>query len=427
MRKTIASLLAASVLLLGACASDDEPTAGSGGTGGETSGATGRAPGVTDTAIKVGILIPDAEVIRRVAPDTDYGDWEGAYQAVIDHLNEEGVHGRKLDPIFVVVDPTQAAAAEAACLKVTEDEQVFVATGVYFGDPLCLLEAHETAFVGGQAGISEAALARAKAPWFATGADDLLSRMHEAFDEAGLLDDDFALLVDAGHEPQVRDVVLPTLEKLGKEPVEIGVINTPPNDTAAAEAQTKVFAEKFKTAGAKTVLLEGFAQTPWANVMEKDSSYRPVLLQPTGIAGANSLTSVVGRDFGFLEGAHVADTYGPPQRVWEEEDMQECIAVIEEAGIEVPAPDTLEKGEPTQYGSVFPACQQIALLGAILEKAGEDLDYATFDKAGTTLGEVKLPGSPDPFDYGSGLARGGQAPVSLFKWDPAKKEYLPAS
>jgi hypothetical protein len=383
---------------------------------------------VTESSLKVGVFLIDAEAVRKVSPDTDYGDWKGAYKAVIDDINARGgIHGRKIDPTYVVVNPVLPASMEAACLKVTEDEQVFVATGTYFGDALCLVEAHETAFVGGEAGITEPALARAKAPWFSLESDDQLARTYRAFDEAGLLDDDFAILVDKEHEQQVRDVVLPTLEELGKEPVEVGVTDAARDDQAAIEAQTKVFAEKFKTAGAKSVVIDGFGPGGWIQAMERNASYRPRLLLPTGLAGVKAFVDQVGLDRSLLAGSYVADTYGPPQRVWEEPEMQKCIAVVEKAGIEVPAPETLELGEPTQYGSVFAACQQLRLLEAILEKAGEDLNYTTFDKAGTSLGKIHLPGNPEPYEYGDGLGRGGQAPVSLFEWNAADETYEPVS
>jgi hypothetical protein len=429
MRRIITWTLVCSVLLLGACASDsDGGSTSAGGSEGTKAETSGRAPGVTDDAVKVGIFLIDAEAVRKVSPDTDYGDWKGAYKALIDDINDRGgINGRKLDATYVVVNPVLPASMETACLKVTQDEQVFVATGTYFGDPLCLLEAHSTAFIGGEAGISEAALARAKAPWFSLSSDDKLARTYEAFDEAGLLDDDFGIFVDKEHEQQVRDVVLPTLKKLGKEPVEVGVSDAARDDQAAIEAQTKVFAEKFKTAGAKTVVLDGFTNGGWIRAMEKNTAYRPVLLQPGGLASAKAFVDQVGLDRSLLAGSFVADAYGPPQRVWEEPEMQKCIAIEEKAGVKVPAPDTLEKGEPTQYGSVFAACQQVGLLKAILTKAGKELNYTTFDNAGTSLGKIHLPGNPESFDYGDGLARGGQAPVTLFKWNAKTEAYEPAS
>ena len=52
--------------------------------------------------------------------------------------------------MFAPIDPTSTAPAEAACLKLTEDEDVFLVTGFFLADVvLCPLETHNTAVVGG--------------------------------------------------------------------------------------------------------------------------------------------------------------------------------------------------------------------------------------------------------------------------------------
>ena len=58
------------------------------------------ADGVTKDEIKIGITYPDLEAIRSVT-NTNHGDYEKAYRAVIDDLNKQGgVNGRKLVPVF---------------------------------------------------------------------------------------------------------------------------------------------------------------------------------------------------------------------------------------------------------------------------------------------------------------------------------------
>ena len=67
--------------------------------------------------------------------------------------------------MFAGIDPLGTAPAQETCLKFTEDDPVFAAVGFFNADaPLCYAEKHDTPVLGGQ--ITDAYLARAKAPWF---------------------------------------------------------------------------------------------------------------------------------------------------------------------------------------------------------------------------------------------------------------------
>ena len=80
-----------------------------------------------------------------------HGDYEAAYQALFDDINASGgIHGRTLEPVFAPINPVGTDGADAACVELTEDEDVFVVTGFFLDDTvLCPLETHETAVVGG--------------------------------------------------------------------------------------------------------------------------------------------------------------------------------------------------------------------------------------------------------------------------------------
>ena len=60
--------------------------------------------------------------------------------------------------------------------------------------------------------------------------------------------------------------------------------------------------------------------------------------------------------------------------------------------------DGAQAGDPDQFVASILACQQMALLTAILQKAGPTLNYGTFAAAGNSLGKIVLPGCPDPWD-----------------------------
>ena len=125
-----------------------------------------RAPGVTDDAIKVGIAYPDFEALGD-AVNINHGDYEAAYTAVIDDINEKGgVHGRELEAVFGPVDPSSATSTDDVCTKLTQDDPVFVAIGLFFGESvMCFVNVNETAVVGGE--MTDERVAQARAPWFA--------------------------------------------------------------------------------------------------------------------------------------------------------------------------------------------------------------------------------------------------------------------
>ena len=70
------------------------------------------------------------------------------------------------------------------------------------------------------------------------------------------------------------------------------------------------------------------------------------------------------------------------------------------------------------------ACQQMALLTAILQKAGPTLNYGTFAAAGNSLGKIVLPSFPDAWNFGAPPNADGNPKVYLFKCDPATSTFV---
>ena len=69
----------------------------------------------------------DTESLVASGLNYDLGDHEAVYRALFDAINADGgIHGRQIEPVFAPIDPTKPAPAEAKCLELTEDEDVFV-------------------------------------------------------------------------------------------------------------------------------------------------------------------------------------------------------------------------------------------------------------------------------------------------------------
>jgi hypothetical protein len=421
MRKYLA-VAGVGLLLLAGCTSgsDDSSSAKSGGS--TTAPApSGPAPGVTADTIKVGITYVDLEAIKDLT-DIDHGSYEDAYRAVIDDINAKGgVNGRKIEPVFAPVNPIGTDPAEAACVKLTQDEKVFAAIGFFSADaPLCYVETHATAVIGGS--MTKARLDRAKAPWFTVEpGEDLQTDVMKAFAKDGTLDGKLAVFANQLDADLMKDGILPLLKKEGITPVASAVLDAPPDDVAAQNQQTNVIAERFKSEGAEKVLIVGDAGITWASGLEH-GTYRPELIFTT----SNSISSFykdAARDVSLLDGAVLGSLYGPAQANYDEPAMQRCLKLQEKAGLKFIRPDDQKPGDPGQYVSSFSACWNMALFTAIAEKAGKDLNYGTFGQAGDTLGAIHIPGYPDDFHYGPGSSRDGDPTVVTFTWDAAKRDF----
>ena len=417
VRKATAALIATTALLAG-CTAGDDGTASEGAEGSNPppSIPTGPAPGVSDDAIEVGVTYVDLDALGDIAT-LDHGDYVGAYQALFDQINEEGgINGRMIEPVIVGVNPVGTAPAEAACVELTQDEEVFAVMGFLSGEAvLCPVETNQTAVIGGE--MTPQRLERAAAPWFtAEPSSDLEVDAIRALAEAGELDGTLGVFGGTAEGQQVEEVVLPLLEELGIEPVETAIVTAPPDDITAVNAEVAAFAERFDAEGIDQVLITGQSGLIWAGANE-DTDYRPALR----ITNYNSVQAFVndpaGRDLSILDRTVAANLYSPSQRIWELPAMQECIGVLEAADVEVPEPDSLPDDAGALYQAGITACRDVALFRALVEAAGDELNYGTLVAAADGL-DVDLPTQPDPVTYGPPPAADGDPPAFLFDWDP---------
>lgn len=428
MRTRLVLVLVAASLAVACTAGDSEPSATSGPStddaAGTTTVPTGPAPGVTDDAVKIGLLYVDTTALATAGIDLELGDVEGAYHALVDDINADGgINGRLIDPVYTPVDPIGSEGAERACVEVTEDEEVFIAAGLFLADAvLCVVDTHQTAVVGGE--MTPERLERAAAPWFTTGAGpDLDQAVLRAMDEAGELEGPFAVLAGTAEEAEMNDVFLPLLDELGVDVVETAVIDAPQDDPAATYAQVRTIAERFEAAGVESVIPLGGAGQTWPNAMS-DQPYRPRLVFPQTVGGVQAfLLDAAQTDRSLLEGSIAGGSYAPDQAVYDEAGMQACLQVIEDAGIEIPGPDEVS-GDATPWIAAFQACPTMALLRALLEATGDDLNYGSLQAAGEALGEVSIPGDPTPRHYGPVPATDGEPTPYLFTWDASAEEYV---
>jgi Periplasmic binding protein len=427
MRRYLVILIAAAVLV-GCTAGDDtaseDTSGGSDTTAASTPVPSGPAPGVTDDSVTIGVTYVDLASIGEVV-NISHGDYELAYQALFDDINANGgINGRTIDPVILGINPTQTESADAACVQLTEDDDAFIVIGFFLADAVtCVINTHQTAVIGGS--MNAELLAQAQAPWYTTEAGaDLQSEVIRAMADSGEFDGTLGVFAGAGDDAQMNDVVLPLLDELGVEVTESAVVDAPPDDIAAVNAATGVIAERFDSSGVDQVLTVGQAGLAWASGTES-LDYRPQLL----LTDPNSILAyagdAAGRDLSVLDGAVAGNTYGGAENIYDLPAMQECIGVIEAAGGDpIDDPADLPPDEDGNFIAPFSACNNVALLRALLEAASEDLNYGTL-AAGVADGlEVQLPSDPDPVTYGPPPAADGDRPAYLYDWDPDEADFV---
>ncbi|MET0728512.1 MAG: ABC transporter substrate-binding protein [Acidimicrobiales bacterium] len=414
----LAVLVAAGALVVGCTAGDETGSTTTTAAPSSAAAATGPAPGVTDDAIKVGVTFVDLEALGDIAT-LDHGDYEAAYQALFDDINANGgINGRMVEATIVGVNPVGTDSADAACVQLTEDEDVFATMGFFNGDaPNCVVGTHQTALIGGS--MTPERLAQAQAPWFSADAGtDLQSEVVRAMADAGEFDDaTLGVYSSQVEEGQVNDEILPLLDELGVEVTETIISEvTDAGDITQTNAAVQTAAERFTASGVDTLLVVGDSGLGWANGVEP-TDYRPRLLLTAPNSVQAWASDPAGHDLSVLDEAAAGNVYGPNQNVWELPQMQECIQIVEDAGVPVPEPDSVPEDEGAVYLAGMDACRSVRLFQALVEAAGEDLNYGTLTAAADGL-EVALPDQPEPLTYGPPPHADGDLPAYVYDWDP---------
>jgi hypothetical protein len=421
-----AALCAIAALAAAACTSGDKSSNDSStSAAASTTVPAGPAPGITADTIKIGVTYPDTSALKNVGLSYNLGDFEATYTALAKKINDAGgIDGRKVELVFAPIDPTSPAPADQACVRLTEDEKVFMVTGFFLADAvLCPVATHKTAVVGG--GISPDRLEQAAAPWTTPLVDnDLSERVVKKFHDQGLLDGKVAVYA-ATADTEEFNTVNKTLDDLGVETVDKGIMSAPANDTVATQTQTQTLAQRFKAQGADTVVVVGASGANWPTSMASDTSYRPKLLFVDLVGAQAFSTNKATTDTSILNGSYAGGLYGPNEAIFDEANMQKCVSTLKAAGLKVPSPDQSGDDASNQpFQAAFAACPNFALLQGWLEAAGKTLNYGTLNSALEKTFKVSVPGEPKARTFGPGSKLDGDPVAYTFHWDATAKDYV---
>jgi hypothetical protein len=423
VRRYLALTLVAALLLVACKSTSSNPAAGGGATVTTTPITDTRAPGVTSNSIKVGIVWVDLSSLESILHINE-GSFEKAYQAIVDDINAKGgIHGRKLDATLIGISPTSQSAADSACTKLTQDDKVFVAVGFFLADNvLCYVSTNQTATIGGA--ISPARLAQAKAPWYSTDAGENLEiNVVKSLAAEGKLDGKLAVMATAADQQLLNEKIMPELTAAGIKPAQKVIMDAPTNDTTATLAEAQTISERLKSEGIEKMLLVGESAPGSFLLGQSKTDFRPQLIF-SNLNALSAYTVNKSNDFSVLKNAISGGPFGPNDaRLALGGPTKACMDVQRAAGLVIKPSSTVGKDQPDQFVASALACQQMALLTAILQKAGPTLNYGTFAAAGNSLGKIVLPTFPDPWTFGAPPDADGNPKVYPFQWNSSTDQF----
>lgn len=333
--------------------------------------------GVTAEEIKIGVVIIDVEVFGR-----DNGDVEAKWQAAIDHVNDNGgVLGRRLVPVFTRYVPLGDTETEAACVLLTQDEQVFAAMGPLLTNLTCFTDVNETIFIN-TFGVSQEEFDQSRA--VAIGPGSLPARSAaanvDALIDAGALDGPVAVhaAVDTGGE---RDLYVGVLRDAGVDVVSETESTVGDGDIVAAEAEMQSFAQRWQADGAEVIFAVGAGSGLNVVAGVDRSAFRPKIV----VTNPSDFDPQLYRDLGYttdaLAGA-VALGFETFEQLATSGDpgVAACIERFESASGETvnisPSGD-----DPVNLNVTIWSCQAIEIFAQVAAAAGADLTNDSFRAA----------------------------------------------
>jgi len=351
--------------------------------------------GVTTDTITIGYLYLDLDEVRkRGFIDLNWGPQADHAQTIVDHINANGgINGRSIEVIPRAIDPLDAASAQAACLELTEDTEVFAVLGTLRRDEvLCYTEQHDTIAIA-NADMTQERLDRSTAPYVSVSATR--ERATRAFvaraADEGLFDGKTTAVLSVDAASAATDVAIPALQDAGID-VELEVLIQGDGSVGGAAAELGTQVESMRARGIDAVMVVGDAQIPVNTFV--GAGYSPTLF----FTDPGAARTTAGRaDMSVFPAAYIfgRPTAGSPEAFEEALFQADCVAPWNAANPDLLAiiPSDVPDGEPAHGVGLSTACRSLTIFSSIAAAAGENLNNDTFGAALETVGEVPLPGT----------------------------------
>ena len=351
--------------------------------------------GVTSEAILIGHSSIDFEKLNAdFGLDLPYQNFGPPFLALVDWYNEQGgVLGRRLEVVSELYMPVGATTAEAACLRMTEDQQVFAVLSGFAGPGAeqvntCVTELYDTILVGGLPTPEQAEAAGGL--WISSQMS--LERRNKAMvsilEQTGRIDDLSPFMIFGAHPEQqaLVDGIADDLRAAGAEVPVVGVVTTT-GDQAATQAEVDVYVERARSDGVVSILLTGEAE--YRNNHLWTTAPEFVYIMGNGDRITDWLREPPG---GLQSGTEVITARGGPSPM-EDPRVLHCIDVIEAAlGVEILPPEELDEGDIQHWAGMINACRDLSMFVQIAEAAGPDLTNESWVAALDNVPDISVPG-----------------------------------
>lgn len=387
-------------------------TADEGDAGAESTTTTTLGPntasyrGVTEDTIRIGIAAFDWDRLAALGVTFGVSNNSDLMVAALDEINERGgIHGRTLEPYISEFLPVGSDEADAACIELTEDHEVFLVVGATLNEQiLCFTEIHETAaIVAG--GLNDERLARAKAPYAAViAAQEVRAAEWVAqMEAAGLLEGTLGVMGFVDVSESAYLAVVGALRDAGYDPVQ-GLIGGNSDDLAATAREQALVYERMKEAGVDRTISTTGVPLEIANALDAGYETEQWLLYTT--MTGRGLTDA-GVPLEYLDGAYSTNnsptgTSAQPLLA-DDPDAAACLDDLR-ARTDHPLPYDLD-AEVNNINTALIVCATSRILEAALTNAGQDLTNESLLAGIEAIGEIELAGytnaSLGPGDYGA--------------------------
>ena len=364
--------------------------------------------GVTADTIHIAVTYLDIDYLKQIGMfNLTWGDQELVIRTLVDDINNRGgINGRMVEVVIDKYNPIGVTEAEAACLRMTEDNEVFAVLFGFRGPAevanICIVDQQETVLVGGI--ITPERLSVARAPWVTEQADRQVAAraLLTLLDNAGEVEGrSIAVVANLTTAPELEEVV-ELMREMGIEPVLEVATSSEVGDLIAQNQEWAALSERIRAAGADTLLLVG---NPSAGIENAALYGLDLDIWTTGASGLNNLGAAVDPESarGVITVTNMTNT-----QVFEDDPrFKECLDVLNAANpdIEVKDPATLEEDEEDWFTNLFGHCRYFQIFEFLATAAGPNLTHETFTQAIENAGEFSIASQPfasfGPGKYGS--------------------------
>ena len=332
-------------------------------------------------------------------------DERAAWESALANVNDRGgINGRTLEAVYTVYLPLGVAQAEAACVELVEDNEIFVGMGVTVvpESVLCYTELNGTPFIAVGA-LTEEIMSRSLEVVLTTDArvEDLRTAMIDLAESEGALDRPVAV---HGDDRGAIEQAARELQSRGADVVSISTVSAPETDVQARVGEFEGIFERWRSDGAEVVINVG-TTLDILSAMGRQEYYIDVYSADGGLFQYQPDEE---REHEALR--HVTAVVGTPNQG---EDHGPTIACHD--AWDSRHPDLLLDDNPDQVWIVGVSCAAVEMFAAVAGAAGPDLTRERLAPARDGLGTLDLAGVGEIRVGGDGPT--GPTRAAVFRYD----------